>query len=288
MPLSVSQAMVRLVVPLLIFASPDALARRVRVVEGTSVYVVPRTMSLEEAEAMAMQRAITDALAAEFGTIVQTEVWTELYNDNEQSSAEAWMNGLNMVKGEWLETIGKPEINLDVSAEGYVVSVKIKGHAAAIESGSVDLMVSVKQTDGRVEQDASNFKSGNRLIIEFASPIDGHLAIFLADAHNDVVQLLPFAAEAVPATFVSGGRRYTFFADNSGEVEEQYSLYTDEEKERNILYIIFSPTTFTRPYADASGGVRTIESSTFRKWLSKQRASDSKMQAIIKPLKIHR
>lgn len=286
--LSRIKAMVCLVASLLFFSSPSVAARDVRTVEGSSVYVVPRSVSLEEAENIALQRAITDALAAEFGTTVQSEVWLDFYNSNDESSAEAWMNGLNMVKGEWLETIGQPEITLDLSQEGYLVKVRVKGRAAAIESAGVDLKAGVLQAGARGISDGSKFTSGNRLLVEFASPVNGYLAIFLADAASNVVQLLPFAAETAPATPVKGGKKYTFFADNSGEVEEQYTLFTEEEKERNILYIIFSTKEFTRPNTDLSAGVGIIGADAFRKWLLRRRSSDPSMQTIIQPILIRK
>lgn len=281
------KVMAHVLAPLLLIPV-SAVARDIRTVEGSATYVVPRTVSLEDAENIALQRAIADALAAEFGTIVQTEVWTELINTNDQSSAEAWMNGLNLVKGEWLGPIGKPETSLEVSQEGYVVKVKVKGRAVAIESGNIDVRAAVKQVDSQGVHDADRFRSGNRLVVDFGSPVDGYVAIFLADAQADVVQLLPFAGESTPATAVSGGKKYRFFADNSGEFEEEYTLYTNDERERNILYILFSPKVFTRPFAEVSGNVRTVKAEEFRKWLIGQRAGDPNMQAIIKPLLIQR
>lgn len=277
--------MVRLVASLFLLQfSVRMPARDIKVVEGSSVYVVPRSVSLEEAESIALQRAITEALAAEFGTIVQSEVWTEIYNGADQSSAEAWSNGLNMVKGEWLETIGKPDINLRLSEEGYVVEVHVKGKAVAIESGKIDVKAEVKQADAFGINSGEYFKSGNRLIVDFGSPVNGNLSIFLADANSNIVQLLPFAGDSSPSYSIQGGVSYTFFADNSGDTEESYYLYTEAESERNLLYIVFSPNHFTCPFAESENGVRMFRAKDFRKWLTNQRASDSKMQTVIKPL----
>lgn len=262
--------------------------RDIKTVEGSSRYVVPRTLSLEEAESVALQRAITDALAAEFGTIVQSEVWTEIYNDSEYSDASAWENGLNFVKGEWIETIGKPEIKHSISSEGYVVEIKVKGKAAAIEAHEVDIKATVKQSNGNEVSVNQKFISGNNLIVDFKSPVDGYLAIFLADAQSNVMQLLPFAGESVPATEVEGGRSYSFFSDNSGVHEEKYNLYTDSKKERNVLYILFSTKKFTKPLTEICAGVSLISSENFRKWLSRQRASNSSLQTIVSPILIVR
>lgn len=281
--------MARIFAPLLLSVLPFALyGRDIRTVEGTSVYVVPRTVSLEEAENIAIQRAITNALASEFGTVVQSEVWTEIFNADEGSGSDVWANGLNMVKGEWLETIGKPIVNLRTSNEGYVVEASVKGKAVAIESAAIDIKAQIKQRDSSGIRDGNKFRSGNRLLVDFASPVNGYLSVYLADADTNVVRLLPFASDTAPAVFVKGGERYTFFSDNSGEIEEEYTLFTNDERERNIIYILFSPRDFSGPFSALSGEVRMLSAQDFRKWLTKQRASDSKLQTLVRPILIQR
>ena len=269
-----------------ILLSAGAYGRDVRTVEGYCRYVVPRTVSIDEAEEIALQRAITDALAAEFGTIVHSEVWTELKNDKGASSSAAWAMGSNMVKGEWLETIGSPRIKHSTSAEGYVVELWVKGKAAAIDSQHIDVKATVKQASSRGIFESTKFKSGDRLIVELESPVDGYACIFLADAEGNVLQLLPFAGQSAGSTAVKGGTKQVFFADNSAEDEEQYSLYTSSESERNVLYIIFSPEKFTKPISSLAGNLRLVGGEEFRRWLSRLRASDPSAQTIIRALTI--
>lgn len=273
----------RYIVQLLLILFPCSLyARNTKTVEGTGSYEIPHNVSLEEAEAIALQRAIINALASEFGTVVQSEVWTELQNDNENSSSSIWSNGLNLVKGEWLEIIGSPEIKYF----GSVVEIKVKGLAAEIQTNEVDIDISVNQSDGSKLIQGPKFISGNNLIVDFKCPVDGYLAIFLADTQSNVMQLLPFANEPIPSTKVVGGKKYCFFESNAGIDEEQYSLYTDNVREHNILYILFSTNQFTKPLTDYCDGINILKADYFRKWLSRQRAADPSFQAIIKPILI--
>lgn len=67
--------------------------------------------------------------------------------------------------------------------------------------------------------------------------------------------------------------------------ESKNLVYKDCDHEMcNILYILFAPKSFTRPFAEESGGVRIIDAISFRNWLTRQRAANSDMQTIVKPL----
>lgn len=156
----------------------------------------------------------------------------------------------------------------------------------AIATGNVDLSAALMQVDSRGISNGSHFRSGNRLIVDFTSPVDGYVAIFLADATAEVAQLLPFAGEEAKAHLVRSNRRYSFFSDNSGVTEEQYTLFTTDTRERNIVYLLFSTSPFSCPIAEIDGSIRTLKSDEFRRWLTRRRTSDTTMQTLAMPVVI--
>lgn len=257
------------------------MARDVRTVEGHYVYAVPRNMTIEQAEGAALALAINDALAKEFGTLVSSESVSLIDGDTDSFH----FIGSSLVKGEWLETIGTPHIEHSIVPAGHIITVDVKGKASPIDNDHIDLRVAFRQSGTGGVSSAERFVSGNRLTVDFASPVDGYIAIFMAMPDGNVAHLLPFAQQDAAAVQVKGGKEYTFFADNEGE-NEAYTLYTDRESEMDILYLLFSPIPFTKPYGILSGPLRTTPADEFSRWLSRRRTIDRSLQLTVRPIVI--
>lgn len=257
-----------------------------RVVEASYRYVIPENCSQAEAKATAIDRAMAEALAREYGTTVQAETWSDIRNSDERSSTDIWRLGSSTVKGQWLETIGEPQFRFVTDGDNLAVEVKMKGRVAPLSSRQIDI-VAVPLKSGRDGVfESQRFLNGERLELRFSSPVSGSLLVFLSDEDGTVTQLLPFPTQKNGAIPIRGGEKYLFFRDNSEDEAEQYALSTDKDLERNILYVIFTPNHIVKPMTSAANGIRFLSVNDFRRWLSERRSMDADLQLLTIPLTI--
>ena len=82
-----------------------AFAQKVKTVEGEYTYYAPENVTMEQAKRTALDRAMIQAIADEFGTIVTQQNATRVENQNGRSDIDFLSIGGSEVKGEWLETV---------------------------------------------------------------------------------------------------------------------------------------------------------------------------------------
>lgn len=255
------------------------------ILEGKYSFVLPASISESEGRAIALERAMAQALADEFGTLISSEAWTDIVNDNSESDVYFRQLGNSLVKGEWIRTLSEPEYQKYVSPEGEtVIEVMVKGKARALDSAPIKLKAFVSLPDSKIEN--NRFNAGSRFLLNFTTPVDGFLSVYIADENGMVTRLLPYAAEAVSSTPVVAMKEYLFFDSQEG-VEEQYTFETDKKKERNIVYVLFSRNDYVRPI-DKSGdnGLRMLRHEDFLEWVSESRLMDRSLQVTLLPVLI--
>lgn len=107
-----------------VLLASSAFAAKVKTVEATYVYHAPSNQSPDEAMKVALERAKLQAIADEFGTLISQENTTRLENTAEGQEAKSQSSFFSYsasdVKGEWLETIGKPQCNIEFT-DGMMV-----------------------------------------------------------------------------------------------------------------------------------------------------------------------
>lgn len=105
--------------------SVNASAQQTRTAKGTEIYVIPKNMTLDRAEAVAVEQAKLRIIADNFGTIVGSSSTMTLSNKNGVSQSEIFTFGETEVKGEWLETLDGPHVERKV-VNKKVIKEKIK------------------------------------------------------------------------------------------------------------------------------------------------------------------
>ncbi|MCM1520816.1 MAG: DUF4384 domain-containing protein [Lachnoclostridium sp.] len=271
---------------ILLLLTPILWARETKTLNAHYVYAFPENLSQSEAKSIAVERAITEALASEFGSSIKAETWTELRNINGESHSDMWTLGSSFVKGEWIETIGEPRFEFKTDGQMLVVEVWLKGKAAPINSAFVDLDIRTIRVNNRGSYESEKFMSGDTLQLSFSSPIDGNLLIFLADDQGNVFQLLPFPQQKDISFAIKGSETYTLFKNNYIYEEEQYIMMTDKSMEHNLLYVIFSSDKIVKPSTKLFDKIQVISSENFRKWLGKLRNHDDNLQLRVLPITI--
>lgn len=267
-------------------------AQKTLTVDAEYTYRAPEDVALSQAKRTALDRAKIQAIAEAFGTIVSESNTLRMSNKNGQSDVDFMSISGSDVKGEWIETIGDPQYQIEYDGETLVVTAKCKGKIREIVGNEIDFQVKVLRngTDDRSESDV--FFSGDNFYVSFTSPVAGYVAIYLVDVGNMACCLLPYQAQQDGIYSVKANQRYVFFnVDEAQPVEKPivdlYRMTTLFPIEQNQVYVIFSPQPFVKA-ADAvgKGQLRELKGDEFQKWLAKCRKRDTSMSVKMIPIAI--
>ena len=100
-----------------ILVSLSASAQDVQTVEAEYVYEVPEDVSLAVAKQTALEKAKIRVIAETYGTVVSESNTVRMANRNGISSVDFLSIGGSDVKGEWIETIGQPEYQINYNGD---------------------------------------------------------------------------------------------------------------------------------------------------------------------------
>ena len=278
-----------LFITLLLCLCLTARAQKIVTVSGEYTYYPPESVTLENARQIAIQRAMVQTLADEFGTIVEQSSTTVIAG----SKVDFKSISSSEVKGEWIETVGEPLVQISYQDGMLVLKATVKGRAREIVSAPVDLKAKILRngTDDKFESDV--FRHGDDLYLSFLSPVSGYLAVYLLDGGGQVFCLLPYQNSADGIFKVTAGQRYVLFSAASAPPTERYMvdeyvMTTERTAEFNRIYIVFSKNEFVKA-ADIRAGnflPRQLPFDDFNQWLVKNRRADIDMQLIIKVIEI--
>lgn len=255
-------------------------------VSGTYSFVLPSDMSESEGRETAVRKAVLQALADEFGTVVSAEIWTDVRNDNTVSSTSLWELGSSFVKGEWIRDERPPEITKAIADSGEtIITATVWGKARPVASAAIDIKAFLSTPGSGLSQ--SQFANKSRFTLSFKSPVGGYLSVYLCDENGDVCRLLPFAMDEESVVRVNPMEQYEFFTSQRG-IEEQYMFLTYKEKARNVVYLVFSSNRYVRPldsyYSDRN--LRILTRRDFLDWLGRQKSTDNTLTVITLPVEI--
>lgn len=263
---------------------------KTKTVEGSSIFYIPSTMTRAQAEEEAIKRAKIDALNKAFGNSIIASNTSIITEDDERF----YSNGFDLVKGEWIKTIGKPEIKIGLDGEDVFLSVKIKGKAREKKSADIDISVKILRNGLTPNCEASEFKDGDKMYLYFVSPTDGYISIYQHDPITDSVYcLLPYKKDGTGSVKVDHDKEYVFFSKSKSsnpKMVDEYRLGCSSDGEVNTIYIIFSHNLFSKSNtADANRYTpRNTSFSDFESWKAKCQAQDAMMHIITKNIIINK
>ena len=259
-------------------------AQRTEKVCAEYIYHAPENISLEEAKHIALERAKIQAIADEFGTIVSQSNTTMVSNRNGESSSDFFSLAGSEVKGEWIETIGKPEYEINYEQGMLVVKAIVNGRIREIVSAQIDIKAEVLCNGTDLKFARTDFKSGDDLYLYFQSPVNGFLAVYLLDEVTQMVYcLLPYKSSSEAITSIEKDKPYIFFsakhAGGKGHLVDEYTMTCNSPVERNTIYVVFSPNEFVKANSNNIKELLPQELSfeEFQKWLVKGKNRDKDM-----------
>lgn len=265
------------------------VSAKTKTVEGSTIFYIPSNMTRNQAEEEAIRRAKIDALNKAFGNSITASNTSIVSNDDERF----FSNGFDIVKGEWIETIGTPEIKTGLDGTGDVfLSVKIRGKAREKETADIDICAKILRNGVTANCESSEFKNSDKMYMSFVSPVDGYLCVYQHDpVSNDVYCLLPYRKDGTGSVKIVHDREYVFFSKANSDnprIVDEYRLGCSPGGDVNTIYIIFSTNEFSKSSTVGNDKYtpRSIPFEDFDSWKSKCQAQDAGMQVITKNLVI--
>lgn len=261
---------------------------KVKEVNGTYTYYIPYNVARDKAEQIALERAMLQAIDKEFGNVLTQTTRMDMRSSAGGESLDFWSSAQSLVKGEWVETIGKPEFEAFIENGDFVVTCRVKGRAREIKRAQADLIAKLLHNGVTDDCETSTFLSGEECYLAFTTPVKGYLAVYMEDEQKNMNVMLPFYSETRTCTPVEPGIRHLFFTTNDGD-KEKYRLETDKAIERDIVYVVFSQNEFIKPIDKSTGrelSLKTLTSEDFHRWVNRTRALDETFQLVALPLTI--
>lgn len=267
-----------------IFAASTAYAQQTRSAKGTETYVIPRNMTIEQAEAEAVKQAKLRIIADNFGTVVGSASTMTFSNRDGKSTSSSFTFGDTEVKGEWIETTDGPHIVKRVVNDEFILDVTIAGKIREIISAPIQFQAKVLRNGTTDNCESDIFKHKDYMYMSFQSPESGYVTIYITDGQN--VQCL-FPYNGLPAEYmkIEADKRYVFFSkEESGELDprrvSQCMMGCKDDNEHNRIYMIFSPNKYSKAVDYASGGIempRMLSYEEFHEWFSKMKRIDKEL-----------
>ena len=267
-------------------------AQREEEVSGSYTYVLSENdgITLKEAKHMCIELAKAAAIKEKFGELITSDVIdSNVETNGESSTSYYWENTVAMAKGDWLGDTEKPQLDIKYEDDKLIFTAEVKGRAREIIQSKIDLKWEIMKDGLTMRKKASIFESGERVYVNFRSPADGYLAIYLI-LGDDVTQcLLPYPKDTDGRFEVKAGRDYMFFDKEEDPKTMAWRLTTKRRLENNQLVIIYSPNPFTKCNDKSVDKMHpnTLNTHDLQRWLLKCQREDRDMVVNKKWVKIY-
>lgn len=275
-----------------VFSQNEKLS--VKTETGEYKFLIPKSMSRQDAEIMCIKYAKINAIEKAFGSLV-LQGNTMYISNNEiagKVESKSIFNSISEinVKGEWIEDLNLPEVKYFKGDEDeFWISAVVKGKVRELKSIPTSF-VATTLVCPKENCKTEVFNSGQKLIVYFKAPSNGFVSIYLDDT-KEVVRLLPYTKSKDSNTFeVKADQTYYFFSNSDKKQSnvDEVELFTESEMEQNRLIILFATSNFTKPLLNASktevidGLQYTLPMSSsiekFQIWLQKVRSYNKNIE----------
>ncbi|MBD5315522.1 MAG: hypothetical protein HDS08_05115 [Bacteroides sp.] len=273
---------------------PMATAQKTAMVTATYTYYAPESMSVEEAKHIALDRAKTDAIAAEFGTTVTQSNTVVTTNTNGVSDTRLYSAGGSEVVGEWIETTTPPSYDISYDRGVLTVNVTVKGRIKEIDRSAPDIEIATYRNAISPNNLTEDFRDGDDFYMTATPSTDGFLVAYLLDEKcHTVYRILPYQQAKERNVKLNEGITATFFSTDGVDaitraIIDSYSMTCDNPVEFNRLYILFSESPISVSNAENRHDDDMpfeIDEDRFYNWLLKKRSTQG-IRVIERPLKI--
>lgn len=242
--------------------------------------------ALDIAFERARQQALIDRFGLDVSSVSETLVRNVTGGEGAVSTTDVFSLGGTAVRGEWIET-EKEEVLLQVFENGFWrVKVSVSGKARNKSVAKAEIRYSLVN-NSHDRENRTAYYDGDDIFLKFSAPVDGTLCAYLVDEEQNAFCLLPYQGSGTGCQGIEAGKDYLFFCSETDPSADEYTLNCQRSSERNAVYLIFSPNSFSKASDKASGKnwrdeqmPRSLGYRDFLKWLEKNQVRDPEMVVV--------
>lgn len=243
------------------------------------IYRAPGTMSLIEAQRVALEQAKLEAIEEAFGTTISQSNLSYISTHDGETNMEFQSLRSSEIKGEWIETLEGPTYDDIYSEDGFlIVPCKIKGKIREFVAPEVDFMAKILCNGVTPQHEREDFMEGDDLFLSFQSPYKGYLMAFLTDFKIQTTYcILPYFLSSDDQVKIDKNKEYVFFSKEKADKDtkslvDEYVMTCQHSNEINEVTVVFSAKPFTLPiYRIDEDGFKYLSYGDFNKWIEKIR-----------------
>lgn len=267
-----------------------SLAQHTVDVHGIYSYTIEENdhVSLIEAKNKCIDMAKAEAIKAEFGELITSDVIVSDEDVNGNSSSTFYENIAAKAKGDWLGDSKESVITVVYENNKLTFTAEVWGEAREIVQAKADFNWKILCGGITDSYESSSFKNRDRIYVSFQAPADGYVAIYLLEGTDEASCLLPWSSISCGRYNVNSGKKYVFFDKGTDPDAPPYILTTKKNVENNQIVLIYSPNPFTKCIDTKrdSNHANSLTSRDFQKWLLAVQRKDSEMVVDKKWVKI--
>ncbi len=267
---------------LLMMLPAGLMAQREARVEGEYTLTVTEddNITMFQAKQRAIEMAKNEAIKYEFGTLIDDITTTELSEGDGQSSSSVMGSTTARAKGIWLADRQPTQVTVEARDGKIFFTAHVWGTAREIVQSSIRVNWLTQRRGAKGMEPTTRFQQKERFFIDFQTPVDGYLAVYMVEAFKEVYCLLPYDSRGNLGRYpVKAGNSYTLFDKSVDPNAKYYTLSTQRSEESFQLVVIFSPNPFTK-CIDKRNDPRhpnSLAYGDFQKWLLDIQRSDQDM-----------
>ncbi len=263
--------------------SSAVCAQRTAPVNGTATLIVGDNdnITFRDARARCIEMAKAEAIKQRFGELVSSDVVSSYSESNGERNSSQYMDVTeSSAKGTWLGDSRDPEISVLYVDGKLHFKAEVWGEAREIVQSQIDLKWDImRNKDEQRKEKTTVFNSGDRIFVDFRTPVDGYLAIYLVEDNGEASCLLPYHPDATGRFSVQSGYQYMFFDKQYSYNKYHYNPTTKQAETSAQIVLVFSPNPFTK-CNDISRGPKYapyVPDKDLHKWLLRIQKEDSEM-----------
>ena len=167
-----------------------------KVVNGSYTYYIPYNVARDKAEQIALERAMIQAIANEFGTVLTQHSRMDMRSSKDGENIDFWSSASSLVKGEWISTIDEPTFEVFIEDGNFVVKCEVKGYAREINGVKAELDIKFLRNGITDAYESSTFQSGDHCYLAVTTPVKGAIAVYLEDEAKTMSCMLPYYGQS--------------------------------------------------------------------------------------------
>ena len=259
-------------------------------------------LTFKQAKQRCIELAKAKAIRKEFGEMITSDVIeSNTEGAGKSSGTYFWENTVAQARGDWLDDLRQPEVNVEYADGKLIFTAKVWGLAREIIQARTELqweLLRKGSSDGPKGSTVSygrgnnkyyytrfsngqlpEFTNGERVYLKFRAPSSGYVAVYLIEAADKTSCLLPYPASTDGRVEVVGGRDYLFFDKRLDSSSPFYNMETNRQSEDNQIVLIYSPHPFNKCNDVSKDALHptTLNTHDFQKWLLNIQRHDREM-----------